>query len=233
MQAGGGTTAASRPGRPTAARAARIDAQILSSAFALFVDAGFEAVSMEAIAAAAGISKGTLYARHPSKPELLRAVMADRIAAWSQTAGADDHLLPPDLAGRLRAHAATIRTARHWHETLQMQRLAASVAEGFPQLAAEWHELAVGSFRHFLADDMARAAVDDGPGPDGTGEADWEFLADLFLHALGGWSDAEEFSNRRGDDEYGAFADKLIAIVVLAARANAAAPRFAGLQAKG
>lgn len=76
----GGTAVAGRRGRPTASRAASIDAQILSAA---------------------------------------------------------QHLLPPDLAGRLRAYELTIRSARHWHESRQMQRLVRSIAGDFPELAAE------------------------------------------------------------------------------------------------
>lgn len=211
----GGQAVASRRGRPTALRAASIDAQILSAARMLFLDAGFDAVSMEAVAAAARVSKGTLYARHPGKPDLLRALMADRIAAWSATARVDDHLLPPDLAGRLRGYASTIRSARHWHESRQMQRLVRGIAGDFPELAAEWHELTFGSFARFLSDEIAAAVAHDGlPATDPT------FLASLFLNALGGWTEAADLSQGGGEDAYRDFADKLIATVVLAARAG-------------
>lgn len=55
---------------------------------------------------------------------------------------------------------------------------------------------------------------------DGLPPTDGAFLADLFLHALGGWSEAADSAQCGGEDAYREFADKLIATVVLAARAG-------------
>jgi TetR/AcrR family transcriptional repressor of mexJK operon len=62
---------------------------------------------MDAIAAAAGVSKGTLYGRYTTKEALLRAVIADQVASWSKDSQADGVPIPLELRGRLkhRAHA--------------------------------------------------------------------------------------------------------------------------------
>jgi AcrR family transcriptional regulator len=75
---------APRRGRPTQAEAERRGRALLATALDLFTVQGL-AVSMEAIAAAAGISKRTLYARYPDKMALFVAVLeslsAERTAA--------------------------------------------------------------------------------------------------------------------------------------------------------
>ena len=62
------------PGRP---RSAAADEAILDAALALFVEAGYESLSMEAVAARAGVAKTTLYRRYPDKAALVAAA-ADR-----------------------------------------------------------------------------------------------------------------------------------------------------------
>jgi TetR/AcrR family transcriptional regulator, mexJK operon transcriptional repressor len=60
------------------------------------------AARMEAIAVAAGVSKGTLYDRYPTKEALLQAVIADRVATWSEDWEPDVGLTPADLRLRLK-----------------------------------------------------------------------------------------------------------------------------------
>jgi AcrR family transcriptional regulator len=54
-------------GRPTPEGAARLGRDVRESALRLFLEHGYEATSMNAIARAAGTTKATLYARFPSK----------------------------------------------------------------------------------------------------------------------------------------------------------------------
>lgn len=65
-------------GRPKAGTTSEISTAIMEAATAAFLDKGFEDVSMEAIAASAGITKVTLYKRFPDKRSLLRAVVKAR-----------------------------------------------------------------------------------------------------------------------------------------------------------
>jgi AcrR family transcriptional regulator len=56
------------PGRPRSERAHRA---ILDAALDLFVEQGYEAMSIEGVAARAGVGKTTIYRRWPSKEELV------------------------------------------------------------------------------------------------------------------------------------------------------------------
>lgn len=55
--------------------------ELLEAGLALFVEKGFAATRAEQIAARAGVSKGTLYLYYPSKEELLKAVIRERLGS--------------------------------------------------------------------------------------------------------------------------------------------------------
>ena len=61
-----------RRGRP---RDARADQAILNAALELLAEVGFEAMSMEGVAARAGVGKTTIYRRWPSKEDLVVALV--------------------------------------------------------------------------------------------------------------------------------------------------------------
>lgn len=77
--------------------------QILDAAGKLFLGEGYAAVSMEAIARVAGVSKATLYAYFPGKDALFGAMVAERCAAMlAQDRFVSDHDAPlPDALRRL------------------------------------------------------------------------------------------------------------------------------------
>ena len=55
--------------------------ELLDAALDLFVEKGFAATRCEEVALRAGVSKGTLYLYYPSKEELLKAVIRDRLSS--------------------------------------------------------------------------------------------------------------------------------------------------------
>ena len=55
--------------------------ELLDAARDLFVEKGFAATRTEAVAARAGVSKGTLYLYYPSKEELLKAVVRHNVVS--------------------------------------------------------------------------------------------------------------------------------------------------------
>jgi AcrR family transcriptional regulator len=59
-------------GRP---RDSRADAAILAATFRQLVDVGYAGLSIESVAAEAGVAKTTLYRRHPTKKELVVAAL--------------------------------------------------------------------------------------------------------------------------------------------------------------
>lgn len=195
-----------RRGRPTPDRVAAIDFAIRAAALEQFLDEGFEAASMDAIAAAAQVSKGTLYARYPAKEPLFRAVLESELEEWSRRASARDHLLTDEIEVRLRHHARTFADVFTWPEFQRIATLMDASAKVVPDLAREWDEYITERSVQFLRDDMAKAG---GPG------VDWEFYARLFLSAIAGWHRA----NRHGDaaDVNGlvAFSDKMIEVMLI------------------
>ncbi len=94
-----------RRGRP---RSADVDVAILDAAVALLGEVGWSAMSMEAVAAAAGVSKPTLYLRHADKAELVAAAFEHLRMGGAPALGGD---LRTDLIaqlGHLRAVFARV-----------------------------------------------------------------------------------------------------------------------------
>lgn len=188
-------------GRPNAERAARIDRLVLDTARRRFLSEGFEAVSLESIALEAGISKGTLYARHASKEALLLAVWEDAVNGWSRAAARNDYLLTDDIAQRLLHHARTIANSLMQEETLSFQRLIFANADRFPTIAREIHILGFRYIADLLARDMADSALRDGipiNDPFATAEA--------FVSMISGWMTQNSIVRNVALDEAEAFA---------------------------
>jgi TetR/AcrR family transcriptional regulator, mexJK operon transcriptional repressor len=127
-------------GRPTRAAAELRDERLIETAATLFMERGFDGVSVDAVAEAAGVSKPTVYARYRDKADLFRAVLQRRIRLW---------LEPLSAAAEAQARAAgprDIETTLHdlSRELLSfssapgagaLQRILAAQSQNFPELA--------------------------------------------------------------------------------------------------
>ena len=127
-------------GRPSAARVDAIDRAIIEVAREQFFADGFDAVAMEQVAALARVSKGTLYARHPSKEDLFKAVLGAMIADWSRAASKQDDLLSDAIEQRLRHHARTIAAAMQQPDVQAVHRLMTGLGGRFPDLANAFYQ---------------------------------------------------------------------------------------------
>src|SRR5690348_5268430 len=78
---------------------------ILAAVIDLLGEQGYDAMTMDAIAARAHASKTTIYKRWPGKPELVRAAV-DSFVAGRVPAGADTGSLRGDLLAVMRAMRA-------------------------------------------------------------------------------------------------------------------------------
>ena len=116
---------------------------------------------METIASEAGVSKGTLYARYPSKETLFEAVVAQSVGEWSADAARDDHLLTDDLADRLRHHARTIARSSFNPDVRAFQRLLFANGDRFPTLTRAMYEKGYMYIVRLLAKDIEAAAARD------------------------------------------------------------------------
>ena len=103
------STLSATPSNPSAPRQRRKEArpqELLDAALDLFVEKGFAATRAEEVAQRAGVSKGTLYLYYPSKEDLLKAVIEQRLTAEiaagaelaAQFAGPTSELLRNTLA---------------------------------------------------------------------------------------------------------------------------------------
>ncbi len=148
-----------RGGRPSRADAARLGEHILAAAAALLLTQGFDATSMEAIAASAGVSKRTLYARFADKGAVLRAVVADLVAR--RLPGFTAALAEPDLPAALTNAAGHMLDAALHPTGLGLYRLLVAEAGRIPALPALLHEAGANSGIAQLASRLAAAGLPD------------------------------------------------------------------------
>jgi TetR/AcrR family transcriptional repressor of mexJK operon len=198
-------TARPGPGRPTAARVEAINRAILIAARAELVSSGYESARMEAVAAAASVSKGTLYSRYPTKEALLRGVIADNVAAWS---GRWDSGGPPmDLRQRLKHQSRSLMAYCCSGKLEQLERLIASVPpmHELRRLRHEFgHERTVQVMAQGIIDEtrdqsiQARAAVR---------------LAEMLIAMLYGWWRAQREIRRVEREEALAYADHAVDVL--------------------
>ena len=72
----------SRGGRPTKSAAIERDLRLLDAATGLFLERGFDATSMDAVAESARVSKLTVYGQYRDKRGLFEAVLKREIGRW-------------------------------------------------------------------------------------------------------------------------------------------------------
>ncbi|MFI7275709.1 TetR/AcrR family transcriptional regulator [Streptomyces sp. NPDC049879] len=165
-----------RRGRP---RAAGTDLAILRAARELLVERGYARLSMEGVAARAGVGKPTVYRRWPSKG----ALVADAVRSVPVPQDADPGAGPADtgdveadLRGWLRAVAAVTTAPDHAALVLA---LTAAAAENPDDAASLYRRLSGPQHEALVA--RLRAGADAGQlRPD----ADLEAVADALTGAL-------------------------------------------------
>jgi len=169
-------------GRPDAKQVAAIDEAILSTASRMFLESGYDAVAMENIATATGVSKGTLYARYPSKEALFTKVIQDRVDRWSTASAQEDYLLTDDIGERLYHHARTIARSFLQTDVQAFKRLTLAYRDRFPELAKALYEAGYIYIVQLISRDIQDAARRDGipvRNPD--------VIARLFVSTISGW----------------------------------------------
>ncbi len=135
--------------RPDAKRQA-----IIGAATSEFLQNGYEAASMDAIAATAEVSKRTVYNHFPSKRELFRAVTA---ALYSGLITAENELAPrsepPEIA--LPRLAKAILKHLRKSDVTGLIRLVIAEQERIPEVAAEFQAMgkgpAIGLVERYIA----------------------------------------------------------------------------------
>jgi AcrR family transcriptional regulator len=167
---------ARRPGRPTLS-----DAQLLDIALDLFLENGFERTSIDAITAAAGMAKRTVYARYGDKETLFKAALNRAIEDWlvpvERLRAAEQDDLEKTLLAIARMLLANILSPAG----MRLLRLSNAVSVSMPEIAANNTRMGTEPTLAYLADLFRRRLLPpDAPAP----EADEAALA--FLHLVVG-----------------------------------------------
>ncbi len=204
-----GTRFTPKRGRPSAAQVMLIDQAVLTAARTLFFDIGYDAVAMENVAAAAGVSKGTLYARYPSKETLFIAVVEASIREWSAKSPPAARFPSTDIGERLRFHARVIAESLTYPEVRAFQRLLIANRERFPELARVMYDLGYSYIVDLLTDEIEAAAARDAiPARDAHG------VAQLIVSAITGWQLQEAATRDPTREEIEAFAMRTVDLLV-------------------
>ncbi|MER5182501.1 TetR/AcrR family transcriptional regulator [Streptomyces sp. NPDC002896] len=153
-------TTRTRVGRPSQAEAARLAERLRKAAFETFLECGFDATTMEAVARAADVTKRTLYARYPDK----RALFAD-VTSWALARRHGDEPLPEiegdDLAAGLTAIARATLARAVDPDIVRISRMAMTESARFPEFARSAQTLAW-SPRMRAVMDLLRRHADSG-----------------------------------------------------------------------
>jgi AcrR family transcriptional regulator len=164
-----------RAGRPSGAEAERLGDAMLDAAKRLFMEQGFAATSMEAIAEEAGVTRRTLYRHLPDKVAVFEAAVRRHAAEHAMPA------LPPDpgatLEVRLLAAADHILDWILQPEVLAMYRVTVAEALRFPVLAGIVFAIPVAETTATIQRILAEAAP-------AAAAADLCFAAEQFMHAV-------------------------------------------------
>jgi TetR/AcrR family transcriptional regulator, mexJK operon transcriptional repressor len=128
--------------------------RIRDAAIELFLQKGYEGVSVDAIARASEVSKPTIYAHFEGKEDLFVSLLEDaceRLLA-PLVSPADDRLLSETLHDQAQAYAAAVLRP----EVVAMHRLFVAEAGRFPQLSRRYFQAGPKRAHEGLADFFRR-----------------------------------------------------------------------------
>jgi AcrR family transcriptional regulator len=158
---------------------------------------GYGATTMDKVAAAARVSKSTLYSRFPSKEALFRAVVQDQIESWNSGANHTPVIPSEGLEDALRQYGNVWLRAGISANFLNMTRLIFGESERFPELGAS----SKASSR--LGIDSIATVIRQFAERDGVPCRDPEAAAELFQIMIAGWIHQSVLTNTLPELEAG------------------------------
>lgn len=197
-----------------AADSVKITQDILAEATRMFLELGYEATSMDAVATNLGIPRTTLYKRFSDKANLLQFVVDAKISSWSELNTKRDPALSHDLVEQLISYIAAMLLWGTNPEVRAITKLAGnltgSAGSGFighnQQGYRNLHALIAASVREY---GPARGFIMRDP----------EGAADLVMAVTGGTISMRAESEPFEEDEAKAVAASLVDRIVRGAEA--------------
>jgi TetR/AcrR family transcriptional repressor of mexJK operon len=127
-------------GRPTAEQSRLRHEELLEGALEMFLEKGYELTTMEALAAATGITKRTMYRRYPDKRALFLASVQRAIDQWIVPIATFEALEVADLETTLLA-VARLRVASILSPAgLRLQRIIYAESYRFPEIVPRYDQ---------------------------------------------------------------------------------------------
>ena len=139
-----------RLGRPSAADAARKQAQLLEAALDTFLARGYEQTTMEDIARVAQMSKRTLYSRYADKQAIFLAAVTTASERYTVSEQALQAIEQDDIRATLLAVAKLRLDNLSSPEGLRLQRILSTQSYRFPELQNSLFENYSGPTLDFL-----------------------------------------------------------------------------------
>ena len=178
-----------RPGRPTLS-----NEQLLDKALDLFLEQGFERTSIDAITAAAGMAKRTVYARYGDKLSLFRAALHRAIEEWivpvERLRAAETENLEESLLAIGRILVANIMSPAG----IRLLRITNAESARMPEIGAYTSREGTERTIAYLAELFERR-IGSGLGP----TQDWNEAATAFLYLVTGPATMAAWGNKYDD----------------------------------
>lgn len=185
-----------RPGRPTLS-----NEELLDKALDLFLEQGFERTSIDAITAAAGMAKRTVYARYGDKESLFKAALKRAVEVWIVPVESLRAAETDDFEQSLRAIGDILVANLLTPAGLRLLRLTNAVSGQMPEIGAFSVRVGTEPTLDYLADLFLRHL-----GPQGLGAADARLAASAFLNlVVGGPANAAAWGVQTPPEEVAAY----------------------------
>jgi TetR/AcrR family transcriptional repressor of mexJK operon len=172
-------TAAARPGRPKSDQKRRA---ILAASARLFLHAGYKDTSMDEVAAAAGVSKQTVYSHFDTKEMLLRACVEDKVREHGLRADDMPHGKP--LREALGQVGRQFVDLLNDDDVVCMYRLLISECVAHPSLAQAFFETGPKATCDVLTDFLLANDIPSGRFGDATHAAELFFIMLEHVHFM-------------------------------------------------